>query len=180
MRRAVRRAGVGRFDLLLLERHLPEDLPRPSGSARLASPEDLARLAVLGLAPAASDWLRAGSLAVWLPDEHGEPAAILWWHLHAHVDRYLGAWSRPAPGTAYENAVATRPDVRGLGLGGRLMAEAAFLAHERGVRIARAAVEPGNEPSVRLHHRAGYTTVGRLSGLRLGPATARLRRRVRS
>ena len=81
---------------------------------------------------------------MWVPAPDGSPGAVLWGHVSNHVDRYLGAWSKPGNGTIYISGYQTAEQWRGKGLGMLLLFEAAFLGRERGVERLRSAAAASN------------------------------------
>jgi GNAT superfamily N-acetyltransferase len=162
--------NVGRYDFLLYERDLEQVGGEPNIELRVVQHvSELADLAALGVLPDHARWFQRGSLCVWTPAEDGSPGSLLWWHLTEHVDHYLGRWSKPNTLIAYENGVMTRQDLRGKGLGRRLVGECPKIVAALGYETARSAIEPSNDASIRIHNAAGYVAKGRARGVRLGP-----------
>ncbi|QHF42802.1 GNAT family N-acetyltransferase [Pseudomonas sp. S35] len=83
----------------------------------------------------------------------------------------FGDW-RPFEGFRYsvEHSVYVRNDQRGKGLGPRLMAALIERARSGGKYVMVAAIESGNQASIRLHERLGFTTTGQMPqvGIKFG------------
>ncbi|KTC63783.1 acetyltransferase [Pseudomonas fluorescens ABAC62] len=83
----------------------------------------------------------------------------------------FGDW-RPFEGFRYsvEHSVYVRGDQRGKGLGPRLMQALIERARERGKFVMVAAIESGNQASIRLHERLGFITTGQMPqvGIKFG------------
>jgi ribosomal-protein-alanine N-acetyltransferase len=56
-------------------------------------------------------------------------------------------------------AIATHPDQRGKGVGGRLLAHVVGAARAAGCTLATLEVRAGNRPAIALYERAGFQTV---------------------
>jgi [ribosomal protein S18]-alanine N-acetyltransferase len=56
-------------------------------------------------------------------------------------------------------AIATHPDRRGKGIGGKLLAHVLASAVEAGCNLATLEVRAGNRPAIALYERAGFKTV---------------------
>jgi len=61
-----------------------------------------------------------------------------------------------------EHSVYVRTDRRGAGTGQALMTELLERARQLGKHVMVAGIEAGNEPSIRLHEKLGFTRVGLL------------------
>jgi L-amino acid N-acyltransferase YncA len=83
----------------------------------------------------------------------------------------FGDW-RPFEGFRYsvEHSVYIRNDQRGKGLGARLMQVLVERAREGGKFVMVAAIESGNQASIRLHERLGFVTTGQMPhvGIKFG------------
>jgi len=67
---------------------------------------------------------------------------------------------RPAFCSTVADSVYVRVDLRGAGLGSRVVAELLRLARDRGLHAVMARITADNEPSRRLHARLGFAVVG--------------------
>lgn len=83
----------------------------------------------------------------------------------------FGDW-RPFEGFRYsvEHSVYVRNDQRGKGLGPRLMQVLIEQARSAGKYVMVAAIESGNQASIRLHERLGFVTTGQMPqvGIKFG------------
>ncbi|KAF2408377.1 phosphinothricin acetyltransferase [Pseudomonas antarctica] len=83
----------------------------------------------------------------------------------------FGDW-RPFEGFRYsvEHSVYVRNDQRGKGLGPRLMQALVERARTCGKHVMVAAIESGNQASIRLHERLGFITTGQMPqvGIKFG------------
>ncbi|QPO18515.1 N-acetyltransferase family protein [Pseudomonas sp. Y39-6] len=83
----------------------------------------------------------------------------------------FGDW-RPFEGFRYsvEHSVYVRNDQRGKGLGPRLMQTLIERARADGKHVMVAAIESGNQASLRLHERLGFSTTGQMPqvGIKFG------------
>ena len=83
----------------------------------------------------------------------------------------FGDW-RPFEGFRYsvEHSVYVRNDQRGKGLGPQLMAALIERARIGGKYVMVAAIESGNQASIRLHERLGFNTTGQMPqvGIKFG------------
>ncbi len=83
----------------------------------------------------------------------------------------FGDW-RPFEGFRYsvEHSVYVRNDQRGKGLGPRLMQVLIERARSGGKYVMVAAIESGNQASIRLHERLGFVTTGQMPqvGIKFG------------
>ena len=83
----------------------------------------------------------------------------------------FGDW-RPFEGFRYsvEHSVYVRNDQRGKGLGPRLMEVLIERARSAGKYVMVAAIESGNQASIRLHERLGFVTTGQMPqvGIKFG------------
>ncbi|UVL09658.1 N-acetyltransferase family protein [Pseudomonas rhodesiae] len=83
----------------------------------------------------------------------------------------FGDW-RPFEGFRYsvEHSVYVRSDQRGKGLGPRLMQVLIERARSAGKYVMVAAIESGNQASIRLHERLGFVTTGQMPqvGIKFG------------
>lgn len=83
----------------------------------------------------------------------------------------FGDW-RPFEGFRYsvEHSVYVRNDQRGKGLGPRLMQVLIQRARSAGKYVMVAAIESGNQASIRLHERLGFVTTGQMPqvGIKFG------------
>ena len=83
----------------------------------------------------------------------------------------FGDW-RPFEGFRYsvEHSVYVRHDQRGKGLGPRLMQALIERARTCGKHVMVAAIESGNQASIRLHARLGFVTTGQMPqvGIKFG------------
>lgn len=75
-----------------------------------------------------------------------------------------GDW-RPWDGYRHtvEHSVYVHKEARGKGAGMALMAELIRLAKEQGKHVMVAGIESGNDASIALHKKLGFTDVGRLT-----------------
>ena len=64
------------------------------------------------------------------------------------------------PGAGVIHQLATRPDLRGLGIATRLMAAAEARVHDRGLMTAMVSVERDNARARALYERLGYVACG--------------------
>ncbi|GAA1121489.1 MULTISPECIES: GNAT family N-acetyltransferase [Kitasatospora] len=71
------------------------------------------------------------------------------------IHGYLIGFTTP-DGTGYVHLVATRDDTRGTGLGRRLYATFAAIAHRHGARRLKAITSPGNTGSIAFHRSLGF------------------------
>ncbi|MBM9486164.1 N-acetyltransferase [Pseudomonas sp. ICBG1301] len=83
----------------------------------------------------------------------------------------FGDW-RPFEGFRYsvEHSVYVRSDQRGQGVGPRLMEALIERARACGKHVMVAAIESGNQASIRLHERQGFITTGQMPrvGIKFG------------
>ncbi|WP_248732280.1 GNAT family N-acetyltransferase [Pseudomonas sp. MWU13-2517] len=83
----------------------------------------------------------------------------------------FGDW-RPFEGFRYsvEHSVYVRSDQRGKGVGPRLMEALIERARTCGKHVMVAAIESGNQASIRLHERQGFITTGQMPqvGIKFG------------
>lgn len=83
----------------------------------------------------------------------------------------FGDW-RPFEGFRYsvEHSVYVRNDQRGKGLGPLLMQALIARARSAGKHVMVAAIESGNQASIRLHERLGFVTTGQMPqvGIKFG------------
>ncbi|WLG40129.1 GNAT family N-acetyltransferase [Pseudomonas rhodesiae] len=83
----------------------------------------------------------------------------------------FGDW-RPFEGFRYsvEHSVYVRNDQRGKGLGPRMMEVLIQRARSAGKYVMVAAIESGNQASIRLHERLGFVTTGQMPqvGIKFG------------
>ena len=83
----------------------------------------------------------------------------------------FGDW-RPFEGFRYsvEHSVYVRNDQRGKGLGPLLMQALIARARSAGKHVMVAAIESGNQTSIRLHERLGFVTTGQMPqvGIKFG------------
>lgn len=83
----------------------------------------------------------------------------------------FGDW-RPFEGFRYsvEHSVYVRNDQRGKGLGPRMMQVLIERARSAGKYVMVAAIESGNQASIRLHERLGFVTTGQMPqvGIKFG------------
>jgi len=77
------------------------------------------------------------------------------------VVRPLVELEAKAPGSWYVNVLATFPECRGQGLGGRLLATAEDRGRAQGARLASIIVASENKGAMRLYARTGYTEIAR-------------------
>jgi GNAT superfamily N-acetyltransferase len=141
---------VGRYDVYGFERPMPIFPDPPTGVLRrVEHPNELADLAHLGVRQSQAKWLDQGSECIWVPAPDGSPGAVMWGHVSNHVDRYLGAWSKPGNGMIYISGYQTAEQWRGKGLGMLLLFEASYLGRERGVERLRSAAAASNAASVK-------------------------------
>lgn len=75
-----------------------------------------------------------------------------------------GDW-RPWDGYRHtvEHSVYVHKEARGKGAGGALMVELIQLAQQQGKHVMVAGIESGNEASIALHKKLGFTEVGRMT-----------------
>ena len=109
----------------------------------------------------------------WFSARQGQRYPILVAVEHDEVVGYasFGDW-RPFEGYRYtvEHSVYVRSDHRGKGLGPRLMQALIERAGTCGKHVMVAAIESGNQASIRLHERLGFTTTGQMPqvGIKFG------------
>lgn len=77
------------------------------------------------------------------------------------VVRPLVELESKAPGSWYVNVLATFPEFRGQGLGGRLLALSDERGRAQGARQASIIVASENKGAMRLYARSGYSEAGR-------------------
>ncbi|GLW98485.1 N-acetyltransferase [Microtetraspora sp. NBRC 16547] len=126
------------------------------------------RLAALTEAPHAfksrlADWHRGGEErwhARWeMPDAH---------HVVALLDGRAVGMADGVPGddgTRELKSVWVSPEVRGRGVGERLIAAVETWALQSGATVLRLTVIPGNEPAIALYQRNGFVASGELGDL---------------
>jgi ribosomal-protein-alanine N-acetyltransferase len=78
------------------------------------------------------------------------------------VAGYAGAWV--LIDEAHITNIAVHPDLRGQGLGRRLLDQLLDRAKERGAECATLEVRAGNTPAIQLYERLGFVTAGRRKG----------------
>ncbi len=78
-------------------------------------------------------------------------------------ERWVGmvACRRLGPDSTWLTALWVDPDVRGAGLGGRLIEAAAGWAREQGALTVELSVTTNNDPAAGLYARTGFTETGR-------------------
>jgi len=76
----------------------------------------------------------------------------------AHVQPLIRLEAQ-APGTWYVNVLATFPEFRGQGLGGKLLDIADMKGRDAGAKAMSIIVGSWNEGAARLYQRAGYATI---------------------
>lgn len=114
-----------------------------------------------------------GNRQAWFSARHAQGYPILVAVENGEVTGYAsyGDW-RPFEGFRYsvEHSVYIRSDQRGKGLGPRLMAALIERAREGGKHVMVAAIESGNQASIRLHERLGFITTGQMPqvGIKFG------------
>ena len=114
-----------------------------------------------------------GNRQAWFSARHAQGYPILVAMENGEVTGYAsyGDW-RPFEGFRYsvEHSVYIRNDQRGKGLGPRLMAALIERAREGGKHVMVAAIESGNQASIRLHERLGFITTGQMPqvGIKFG------------
>lgn len=161
--------AIGRYRFDLFEGPVSNTAGSENHVLRFASIDDLPMLEVLDVRPHQYDWIRSGSVCVWVTADDGSPAALMWCHVGNHVDRYLGSWSRPSERVVYVNSVMTRADLRGQGFAKVILHTGMRELSQRGFEKIRTATAPDNGASVAFHERAGLSRVGTLVGVRAGP-----------
>ena len=114
-----------------------------------------------------------GNRQAWFSARHAQGYPILVAVENGEVTGYAsyGDW-RPFEGFRYsvEHSVYIRSDQRGKGLGPRLMQALIERAREGGKHVMVAAIESGNQASIRLHERLGFITTGQMPqvGIKFG------------
>jgi ribosomal protein S18 acetylase RimI-like enzyme len=143
-------------DLLLLREMLFEaafwrtEAPRPALETGLARP-DLAKLL--------RDWGRAGDTAVVAESPTGSGVGAAWFRFWSAADHSYGFVAPEIP----ELGLAVRAELRGLGLGTRLLRALLAQAAQAGIAQLSLSVELEN-PALRLYERSGFRRVGRVGG----------------
>jgi len=92
--------------------------------------------------------------------ECGEAVYLRWDAWSDHVLPYLGATFRLRPGDHHAALAVTRPDRRGGGLHGRLLAWSLDEARRRGCRRSFGLVAAWNTPSARAVAKPGWSRIG--------------------
>ena len=114
-----------------------------------------------------------GNRQAWFSARHAQGYPILVSVENDEVTGYasFGDW-RPFEGFRYsvEHSVYVRNDQRGKGLGPRLMQALIERARSAGKYVMVAAIESGNQSSIRLHERLGFITTGQMPqvGIKFG------------
>ena len=114
-----------------------------------------------------------GNRQAWFSARHAQGYPILVAMENGEVTGYAsyGDW-RPFEGFRYsvEHSVYIRNDQRGKGLGPLLMAALIERARDGGKHVMVAAIESGNQASIRLHERLGFVTTGQMPqvGIKFG------------
>ena len=109
----------------------------------------------------------------WFSARHAQQYPILVAVDNDEVTGYasFGDW-RPFEGFRYsvEHSVYVRNDQRGKGLGPLLMQALIARARSAGKHVMVAAIESGNQASIRLHERLGFVTTGQMPqvGIKFG------------
>ncbi len=121
----------------------------PPGSA--APPREIIRQAEL--ARYAQGWGRAGDLGLYACLEDGEPVGAAWLRLWQPGNRGYGWVDDETP----ELSLALLPEMRGQGLGSRLLAQLLDAARKHFARVSLSV--SADNPAVRLYQRAGFRRV---------------------
>lgn len=114
-----------------------------------------------------------GNRQAWFSARHAQGYPILVSVENDEVTGYasFGDW-RPFEGFRYsvEHSVYIRSDQRGKGLGPLLMQALIERARDGGKHVMVAAIESGNQASIRLHERLGFITTGQMPqvGIKFG------------
>ncbi|TFY85890.1 N-acetyltransferase family protein [Pseudomonas kairouanensis] len=114
-----------------------------------------------------------GNRQAWFSARHAQGYPILVSVENDEVTGYasFGDW-RPFEGFRYsvEHSVYIRSDQRGKGLGPLLMQALIERARLCGKQVMVAAIESGNQASIRLHERLGFITTGQMPqvGIKFG------------
>ena len=90
--------------------------------------------------------------AIWVAEEGGQ--VIGWSSLSRYHDRYGYRFT-------CENSVYVAASHRGRGIGAQLLSPLIDAARARGLHTIIAAIDAGNDASVRLHRRFGFVEAGR-------------------
>ncbi|MGW7303764.1 MULTISPECIES: GNAT family N-acetyltransferase [unclassified Streptomyces] len=140
-------------------------------TVRSARPEDT------GAVVAIRNHAVAHSTALWTEVPHTPAEGRAWFADHlgrgsalvAEVDGEIAGYAAYAPWRALEgyrntveDSVYVRAEYHGLGIGGALLTALIDRARETGQHSMIAAIESGNQTSVRLHERRGFEHVGTL------------------
>jgi GNAT superfamily N-acetyltransferase len=147
---------AGRSDLPLLREMLFEaafwraGVPRPALDAGLARPD---------LAPLLDAWGRPGDTAVVAEAPTGEGVGAAWFRLWSAASHSYGFVAPEVP----ELGIAVRSELRGRGLGSRLLRALLAQAAPAGIRQLSLSVEIDN-PALRLYERNGFRRAGRVGG----------------
>jgi phosphinothricin acetyltransferase len=151
----------------------------PEARVRIARPEDAEAIARIynhyileSTATFHTEPVDASERREWIA-ERGQAYPTL----VAEQDRAVVAWgalspykSRPAWAPTVEVAIYVEPDHTGRGIGPMLMEELLAAARRLGYHSAVSQVVGGNDPSLAIAERAGFTETGRLreAGMKFG------------
>jgi len=81
------------------------------------------------------------------------------WSVRTRLAGYLGYWL--LVDEMHISTLAVHPDLRGQGLGERLLLSGLDQARRQGAELATLEVRPSNETAVALYRKYGFTLVGR-------------------
>ncbi|MEX2586396.1 MAG: GNAT family N-acetyltransferase [Actinomycetota bacterium] len=101
------------------------------------------------------DWPRRGDLGLIVTNQKNAPLGAAWYRLFTVDKPGYGFIDEHTP----EIAIALRPDVRGQGLGSKLLESLIQIARKQGHRQISLAVEHTNPRARRLYERLGFVEV---------------------
>ena len=101
------------------------------------------------------EWLRAHEVVL-VAEDRGEVVAVAAFGWFRDVVKW------PGYRFTVENTIHVREDRWGSGVAQAMMEALLERARETGMHVMIAAVDAGNEPSIRLHKRLGFTEVARM------------------
>ncbi|SFS68511.1 GNAT family N-acetyltransferase [Paenibacillus sp. BC26] len=101
-------------------------------------------------------WGRRGDRALIAWDDDTKAVGAVWFRLFDETDKGYGFVDCDTP----ELGIAVLPDVRGQGMGNRLMNEIMLLAKLDGYKSLSLSVDPDNQAAVRMYKKLGFAYWG--------------------